>query len=250
MVSEEIHDDLLSYGIPLIFVGDHGQLEPVGGRDFNLMANPQITLEQIHRNAGPISRFADWLRQGRTALDWQRHFGEQYSEEVEVLTVEEVDARGNFANYDQIIVGFNKTRVAMNQIVRERLGLPADTVTPGDRVMCLRNNRALGLFNGQQGIVSAVGPNHSLAFRADTGERTVRYMPKQFNAEKTLPWDKAEPGVPFDYAYAVTCHKCQGDEFDHVLVAEERMPHWMWDVRRWRYTAASRAKLKLTWVIV
>src|SRR5262245_45897619 len=68
MVSREIHDDLVAYDLPLIFVGDHGQLEPVADHDFNLMRNPQITLEQIHRNAGPISRFANFLRQGHTAL--------------------------------------------------------------------------------------------------------------------------------------------------------------------------------------
>src|SRR4051795_6271524 len=30
MVSREIYDHLLSFGKPIVFVGDHGQLEPVG----------------------------------------------------------------------------------------------------------------------------------------------------------------------------------------------------------------------------
>ena len=30
MVSKEIHQDLVSFGLPIIYVGDHGQLEPIG----------------------------------------------------------------------------------------------------------------------------------------------------------------------------------------------------------------------------
>lgn len=249
MVSEEIYDDLLSYDLPLIFVGDHGQLPPVNGGDFNLMANPQITLEQIHRNAGPISRFANFLRQGNRPQNWQYQL--QQSPQIEVLTAQEADRRGNYAKYDQIIVGFNAMRVYANKLVREELGSPPDTVAPSDRVICLRNCRAMGLFNGMQGVVSSVSPNPPMmTFRTDAGEHTVRYIPEQFNTDKTLPRDKSKPGIPFDYAYAVTCHKAQGDEWDHALVVEERMPHWMWDAARWRYTAASRAKRKLTWVVI
>jgi exodeoxyribonuclease-5 len=58
MVDETIWFDLQSYGIPIVAVGDHGQLPPVRG-NFNLMQDPQIKLEKIHRqNEGnPISWF-------------------------------------------------------------------------------------------------------------------------------------------------------------------------------------------------
>ena len=81
--------DLLTFGLPIIAVGDHGQLEPItdekeevvlrskdGKRErvppFNLMANPDITLETIHRNAGEIAWFAEHVRKGRDPLDWIR----------------------------------------------------------------------------------------------------------------------------------------------------------------------------------
>ena len=63
MVSRSIYEDLRSFGKPLVFVGDHGQLEPVGD-DFNLMRDPDYRLETIHRNAGEIAHFADYIRQG------------------------------------------------------------------------------------------------------------------------------------------------------------------------------------------
>ena len=50
---------------------------------------------------------------------------------------------------------------------------------------------------------------------------------------------------PFDYAYCITAHKSQGDEFDSVLVLEQQCKNW--SHKRWAYTAASRAKNKLIW---
>src|SRR6185369_235022 len=48
MVDEQIWNDLLSFGVPILAVGDHGQLPPVGSA-FNLMANPAVRLERIFR---------------------------------------------------------------------------------------------------------------------------------------------------------------------------------------------------------
>src|SRR5262249_34437968 len=78
MVSEEIHNDLRSFGLPLIFVGDHGQLPPVqrsDGRASNLMDRPALTLQKVHRNAGEIAHFAEFIRQGNRAADWQHQPG-------------------------------------------------------------------------------------------------------------------------------------------------------------------------------
>jgi hypothetical protein len=50
---------------------------------------------------------------------------------------------------------------------------------------------------------------------------------------------------PFDYAYCITAHKSQGDEWDDVLVIEQVCKNW--SHKRWAYTAASRAKKKLRW---
>jgi len=44
MVSEDVFCDLESFGIPILAVGDHGQLPPVGG-NLNLMKDPQSKLE-------------------------------------------------------------------------------------------------------------------------------------------------------------------------------------------------------------
>ena len=72
----------------------------------------------------------------------------------------------------------------------------------------------------------------------------IAYCPKQWGKEKNkFVFD--EDINPFDYAYAITAHKAQGDEFDNVIVFEEKCNQW--DHKRWTYTAASRAKENLIW---
>lgn len=53
-----------------------------------------------------------------------------------------------------------------------------------------------------------------------------------------------EPICRFEFAYAVTCHKAQGSEFDFVIVFDEA---WAFgeEKDRWLYTAITRAKEKL-----
>ena len=52
----------------------------------------------------------------------------------------------------------------------------------------------------------------------------------------------------FTYAYAITCHKSQGSEWDKVLVLEENFPFDKTEHARWLYTAATRASDKLVLV--
>lgn len=53
-----------------------------------------------------------------------------------------------------------------------------------------------------------------------------------------------EPICRFEFAYAITCHKAQGSEFDFVIVFDEA---WAFseEKNRWLYTAITRAKEKL-----
>ncbi len=53
-----------------------------------------------------------------------------------------------------------------------------------------------------------------------------------------------EPICRFEFAYAVTCHKAQGSEFDFVVVFDESRV-FEEEGARWLYTAITRAKEKL-----
>jgi exodeoxyribonuclease-5 len=241
MVSRELHDDLLSFGLPVVFVGDHGQLPPVGDSDVYLMADPDHRLETIHRNAGPIARFAEHLRKGGHARAWKGT-----GNEVHVLSRGAVTDK-LLLSADQVIHASNRERVAMNRRVRNLLGRTA-LLEKDDRVICLRNSRERGLFNGMQGVVSRLaGVEMDFVDDDGTAFQGVEFDPGQFGQQKYA--HRYGGPHPFDYGYCVTGHKAQGSEWPHVLAFE---PSWRgdyWEHERWTYTAASRARERLTWVV-
>jgi exodeoxyribonuclease V len=240
MIPLEIYEDLRFFGIPLIFVGDHGQLEPIGS-DFNLMKRPDYRLEEIHRFAGDIAKFAQHLRKGFAARGFRGTTGE-----VQLLSQIKDD---DLIWADQIICAYNKTRVDLNNRVRAILGYKG-ILNVGERVMCLRNNRKLGLYNGMQGIVRRLHKSRRkflMDFEYDNIlYPNIWYNPNQFGQEKN-EFDYGDGPNPFDYAYTGTAHKMQGDEFEKVLAIEQRCTKW--DMRRWNYTVASRARTFLSWAL-
>mgnify|MGYP000954884611 CR=1 FL=1 len=242
MVSSEIYSDLMSYELPTIYVGDHGQLKPIG-TDFNLMEKPDYTLEEIHRNAGNIARFAERIRHGYKSTSFPE------TEEVSFRNHRKLTT-DDLLSVDQVICAYNKTRVEMNARIREGLGFKG-LLNVGERVMCLKNNKSLGLFNGMQGIVRDLTEDTSGRKLMDLEFDNILYPKiwydtKQFGKERPefTYVGKVYP-VPFDYAYCSTAHKAQGDEWEKVCVIEQRCAKW--DHLRWAYTAASRAKTKLLW---
>lgn len=243
MVSKDIYDDLKSFHLPLIFVGDHGQLEPVGS-DFNLMKNPQYRLEEIHRNAGDIAWFAQHLRLGYTARSYR-------PKTKDVVFLDRWNCTPQqMINVNQVICAFNKTRIDCNAKIRQALGLTG-LLNVGERIMCLRNNKKLGLFNGMQGTVYDLYKKKGvdrLDFEFDGYIYPgIRYSKQYFGIERPdFEGQGQDSPIPFDYAPCCTCHKAQGDEWPKVMVIEQRSG--MWDMRRWNYTAASRAMEQLVWV--
>ena len=242
MVSREIYNDLVSFDLPVIFVGDHGQLEPVGGEGFNLMEKLDVKLEKVHRNAGEILHFANFLREGNPSSDWRRH---------ELCTGEGVDlirfseVREIAPKADQMICAFNRHRVIYNQQRREQLGRPANRPVVGDRVMCLQNQATTGVYNGMQGTIAALFGDDEMEFSANDRDYRVKFFPAQFNRIERERYSKSIR-LPFDYCYCITAHKAQGDEWDHVLAIEQICPAW--EHQRWAYTVASRARTRLSWV--
>lgn len=81
----------------------------------------------------------------------------------------------------------------------------------------------------------------------DTLYTGIWYDTRQFGKEKpdTSDYIGRDNPNPFDYAYCITCHKAQGDEWNKVLVIEQKCDKW--DHKRWTYTAASRAKERVVW---
>jgi exodeoxyribonuclease-5 len=239
MIGRELFADLAGYGLPIIAIGDNGQLPPVRDNDAGLLQRPDYVLEELHRNAGPIAFFAEHLRQGGLP-----HTFSGQGDAVQLVSPRAAP------EVDQVLCGFNNTRVSLNRAARERLGRVDDRPVAGDRVICLKNSRSWGLFNGSQAEVLEVDPAaDAFDLRCDDGRvrRDVPFDPTVFNVAK--PDTNHAPGaaLAFDFAWAVTTHKAQGSEWSTVRVVEQHCPYWQ--PERWSYTAASRAKSKLYWTV-
>lgn len=241
MVGKELFEDLCFFKKPIIVVGDHGQLEPIGS-DYSLMKNTDYALEKIHRNAGEIAYFAEHIRQGYRAASWQY---KSSGKKIEFITRREADQ--HLLKVDQVICAFNKTRSEINIKVKKSMDHISNTPCVGDRVMCLRNHRAEGLFNGMQAKVVKIIKKNKMYIETEEGiELLVKYNPKTFNQIK-YDFDYDGPH-PFDFCWGTTCHKCQGSEWNQGLVIEQQCD--LWSQPRWSYTAASRFKEGIKWVSV
>lgn len=239
MVNRGLLEDLESFDVQVLYVGDHGQLEPVGD-DPGLMRNPEIRLEQIHRQAAgsPIIQFAHHVREGNAP--------QSFGSVAEVIG----SAPNDLERFDVILCGYNKTRCSVNAHVRERLGHTGSLPKVGERVICLRNHREYGIFNGMQATVTKIKNDEFetwLSVKDDIGTDypNMQIDPSQFGEEKTLR-DSNYRLALWDFGYCLTAHKSQGSEWDDVLVLEQVAP--MWSGERWRYTAATRAAKRLTYV--
>src|SRR5215210_9157695 len=66
MVDEELGRDLLSFGQPVLVLGDPAQLPPVKGGGFFTEGEPDVMLTEVHRQArdNPIIRLSMVVREG------------------------------------------------------------------------------------------------------------------------------------------------------------------------------------------
>lgn len=236
MISKEIHEDLCSFGLPIIYVGDHGQLEPIG-TSFNLMSDPDYKLETIHRNAGEIACFSEHLRKGKNCLLFKG------SNKVQIVSKSAVKNK-HLLSVDQVVCAFNKTRIELNNKARKEKGINISYLSKDEKVICLRNNKKQNLFNGMQGVVTCLREKNRFDFISNgINYEKIKYNPEQFGKATSL---KEGSSNLFDYAYCITCHKAQGDQFDSLMVYEQTCDNWAHS--RWTYTAASRAINSLIWV--
>ena len=258
MVDLPIWNHLLSYGVPIIVVGDHGQLPPING-NFNLMQDPQLKLTQIHRQAreNPIIGLSIQAREHGMVR------GGEYSKKVKKITTDDMDYHNlmteTLSNYTYdtlILCGYNRTRQKLNQHIRSILGFESSTPQKGDRVICLRNNHKKQIFNGMLGTIESIESTESSWYMAEIamdGETNLyrglisasqfeTATPHNFGAERR----KFMEGDLFDFGYAMTVHKAQGSQAKKVILFEERFSKMSDDEwKRWLYTAVTRAQEEL-----
>jgi exodeoxyribonuclease-5 len=250
MVDEALGRDLLSFGTPVLVLGDPGQLPPVTGGGFFTEAPPDFLLTEIHRQArdNPIIALAMDVREGKPLM-----LGDYGA--AQIISKQDVD-RDRVLAADQVLVGTNRTRRRYNARLRELKGFKGFLPYAGDKLVCLRNDPAKGLLNGSLWQVmtaspETVKPGINLIVRpddddVDQGAAKIKLLKSAFEApDEEVAWATKKRYDDFDYGYALTVHKAQGSQWNDVMLFDES---WAFkDSReRWLYTAITRAAEKLT----
>src|SRR2546423_5553715 len=251
MVDEEVGRDLLSFGVPVLVLGDPAQLPPVAGGGFFTDAEPDAMLTEVHRQAqdDPIVRLSMQVRAGERLTPGE--YGRS-----SVVTREAFDPQRG-PETGQILVGRNATRRAYNTRMRERRGFDDPLPLAGDKLVCLRNNRRKGLFNGglSNGAQRPTTRRQILRLRLIPDEGyagkgiKVSVRPECFTGKiEQLDWQLRKKQDEFDYGYVLTVHKAQGSQWDDVVLFDESFAFP--DSReRWLYTGITRAAKRLTVVV-
>src|SRR5215471_12891770 len=251
MVDAELARDLMSFGVPLLVLGDPAQLPPIQGGGFFTGAAPDAMLTEVHRQAqdDPIVRLSMEIRAGRSLLPGR--YGDTEVVERGRLDPERV------LKADQVLVGRNVTRRAYNARLRTRRGFSDALPVAGDKLVCLRNNRRKGLFNGGLWVVSESPKRRRQILRMrlrpdeEVGGRMTRVSvrPECFTgAIEQLDWPARKCYDEFDFGYVLTVHKAQGSQWNDVVLFDESVA-FPENRDRWLYTGVTRAAKRLTLVV-
>ncbi len=254
MVDATVAMDLLSFGKKVLVLGDPFQLPPVKGAGFFTVAEPDIMLTDIHRQArgNPIIQMSVDIREGR-GLDYGTYGSSR------VIGRQQVNAQ-DVLSADQVVVGTNRSRRTYNDRIRTLKGRQHKARAEiGDKVVCLRNYHQMGLLNGMLFNVDEVAPGFKLTDFSmvlspeDAGKRQAKATVKTselFFQDRgdELTWQQKKRYQEFTFGYALTCHKSQGSQwgsvylFDESFVARE-------EPARWLYTGVTRAAERVTVVL-
>jgi exodeoxyribonuclease-5 len=273
LISEEILLDLLKTDKKLIFVGDFKQLPPIKPFTKEMFINKlgedcytsNMTTVVRQMQDHPILGLANALRNSVTNLvcfDKTSDYGSVSIKKQVKLQLKEWSNENH-----QIIVFKNTTRQDINKRVRDKLKY-VNILEPNEKIIVCKNNYSHKVFNGEQFRIVSVGDEQlecGLLYR----EIIVEYLDGSgimkkldvlmnnlidpdfvFEVDQELKqwmkvkmWNMYKNLVHIDYAYAITCHKAQGGEWENVFVLAS--DYHGKDYSRWLYTATTRAKKNL-----
>lgn len=285
MIDTDLMSSLLaarSTGTHILFVGDVGQLPPVGHgaplRDMIRAGVPYGELTEIRRNSGEIVEACADIRAGRefnvggNLVHRPRSWTPEEQKTGCLEVVEQTRILGLDPIWDcQIVTAVNaKSKVSrreLNKFLQAELnhnpGVIGSPFREGDKVVNTQNGfyplapgEELGedvqqnergevyVANGELAEVLQAEPNLTIA-RLDNPRRTIKIPRGQSNTKTDDADDDAaaSTGCNFDLGYCLSVHKSQGSEWPIVGVVIDEYPGArMICSREWIYTGLSRAK--------
>lgn len=271
MIPQDMWELLIQHKTPILVLGDIAQL-PAIGKTNEILDKPHIVLTEIMRQEADseIIQIATLARE---------HKPIPLMKGKQVQVIKESEYENCMLDWsDMTICATNLMRGQLNRISRERLwGAPDLPPRKGDKIVCLHNEWNYTTEVGDTLVNGLVGYIHSTPIEKGVPPLYKKYINKQLVIDfipdyrhedkavfKGLTVDEklfrtGEPTVnqknfkmiprilkpkQFDYAYAMSCWKCQGSEYGKVLLFEENYPrgetHW-----QYLYTGITRSINKL-----
>lgn len=274
-VSQDLLDDLMTFGLPILVLGDKEQLKPVKGKMNNLLDDPDIVLDEVMRQAldNPILYLATQVRMKKKI-----QYGSM-GDNVRIIPKNNIPLE-YLQHADQIIAGYNNNVDQLNHLVRKQIyELESPMPYVGEKLMCYRNNwneftseSGIDMFlvNGLQVYVeelyeynevldkfqAKVRPTFfdnasftkfdldGLYFLHGFKNDTILYEDKMFEEvmfKRRVYEDSTDRRInKFNYGYATTAYKSQGSEFDSVFYYRDAYNNVAQD-----YVSITRAKSEL-----
>jgi exodeoxyribonuclease V alpha subunit len=259
MMDVELACDLfkaIDTGMTVVLVGDPDQLPSVGpGNVLNDIINsgvvPTVRLEFNYRqaNGSKIAEYAHKIVKFGAVPplvqqdgDYETRTCNDPQEVIAYMTmiVKEALEAGMKPMDIQILAPMKRGQVgvdALNEIVRELMNPPSPEKPElaygkiswrvGDKVMVIKNDYNLGVFNGDMGVITNVQSN---GITVDIDNWEIEFGFEQLDE--------------LVHAYAITTHKSQGSEFKLAIIACTNN-HYIMLQRNLIYTAITRAKDRL-----
>lgn len=264
MVGEQMAEDLMDFEIPILVMGDPGQLPPVGEDPGFLTGTPDAFLTEVHRQAAdnPIIYLATRARKGEVI-----EFGD-YGDGVLVVPVKKDIYTNDLDRDAQVIVGTNKNRWKQTSRMRKAGGFIDTLPHKGEPLIMCRNSRTYPslvngtpVFSGKDHGMAEEGRDRFLAKVFDEDGKMFEMFCYQGMLEEhfgrvknfaTCSKDRAfrsrQLDHQLDFGWAITCHKSQGSQYDEVILHDDS-GSFREDCDKWLYTGITRAAKRLVIVI-
>ena len=236
MVNDTFGDDIESFGVPIICLGDLQQLPPVIGNS-KYLVRPDYVLTKVMRQAegNPIIYLSQLASRGEPIP-----YG-KYGDKCYVIPKSKVNS-DILLGADMILTPTNRSRVELNRHIRENLkGITSDIPIVGEKLICRKNNRnrimgdSVYLVNGMLGYVvqssksSFNGTTIDISFSPDFNDniifnnvrldyKTLMNSIQPNNGEYKKGYSMYDM---FEFGDVITVHLSQGSQAENVLYISE-----------------------------
>jgi len=263
MVGDSLIQDILSFGIPVIGLGDPLQLPPLFEKNSYLTEDTSdIFLTEVMRTDDTSGILDVAMIYRNREIPKPKDYG------LSRVLFEKHEIKA-MLDYDKVLCWTNKTRRLLNNIIRTELGLFSVYPSKGDIISFLGNRydkmiEYMGIdiciVNGLECVVledaEVINENQirvkakptfvdddNIFFEVDCNrgpfESYKEFVP-DIKTMMNIDRDMELGSLFCDFAWALTVTSSQGSEWGNVLVIDE-MPRWRPEYYRFMYTGVTRA---------